>query len=475
MTSIAAKTPFLDALPRSATLCDARTCVELTRVGLASDVGRAARDIRARGVGLGTKVVLCLGDPLKLLTTMFACWSVGATAVIVPLGLTQPERQTVAAWIKPALWCDDDQWTSADVSTVTPDTPIGLDDTALVLMTSGTTGQPKGVELTLRSLMARCALNLAHIGTVDLSETLCLLPLQFGHGLIGNVLTPLWAGGRVHLWPSPAVPEWQAVAAYLDTAQITFLSSVPVHWRMLMRCPRPVRNSLMRVHIGSAPLSLDTWAEVVDWTGTENVWNMFGMTECANWFSGARFSADAADGLIGRAWGGSAAVAMEDGAIHANGRGELLIQSPSMMSGYLDDSDRTHAAFFGQWLRTGDVAEMADDGAIRLTGRLKTEINRAGLKVYPEEIDLVLERHDAVAEACAFALPDPVGGETVGAAVVVQGDAGVSANELLSWLRGQIRPEALPTRLWIMETLPRSNRGKLLRDKVRDAALGAGQ
>ncbi|MGH2198878.1 hypothetical protein ACQ1Z2_15135, partial [Enterococcus faecalis] len=89
------------------------------------------------------------------------------------------------------------------------------------------------------------------------------------------------------------------------------------------------------------------------------------------------------------------------------GVGEILVHSPSMMQGYLDRPDLTQQCRIADWYRTGDLGIIEDDGQILLQGRLKDEINRAGTKIQPTELDMLIESHPAVEEACAFAMPDP--------------------------------------------------------------------
>src|SRR5262249_46990254 len=102
-----------------------------------------------------------------------------------------------------------------------------------------------------------------------------------------------------------------------------------------------------------------------------------------------------------------------------------------------------------------------------LTGRIKDEINRAGFKVQPAEIDMVIEAHPAVAEACVFGIPDPVSGEIVGAAVRLKEGAAAESAAIQRWCRGRLRREAVPERWFMVDAIPRSARGKVNRDAVR--------
>ena len=145
-------------------------------------------------------------------------------------------------------------------------TGSGLDDPALILFTSGTTGDPEGVVHSHRSILARLALNQAHIGAEVLARSLCVLPTHFGHGLIGNCLTPLLAGADLFLFHGGGVAASARLGELLDQHRITFISSVPAFWKVALRISQPpTAATLRRVHIGSAPLSAELWRAVLDW------------------------------------------------------------------------------------------------------------------------------------------------------------------------------------------------------------------
>ena len=352
--------------------------------------------------------------------------------------------------------------------------PLGADAPCLMMMTSGTTGTPKGILHSPRSLAARVALNIAHIGAAPLQRSLCVLPVFFGHGLIGNCLTPLMAGGNLHLLNGPQPAEIGKLGTTIDEHRIAFMSSVPSFWRMALRATPPRSGTLSRVHVGSAPLSADIWRSIADWSGTGEVYNMFGMTETANWIGGARLDEAAGrDGHVGHIWGGRYAVRDEAGRVHFHGRGEVLVSSPSIMLGYSGSESLNRAAFDGSWFRTGDIGELDAHGALTLVGRMKTEINRGGIKILAEEIDMMLERHPDVEEACAFGIEDMAAGEAVAAALVLRAGATVDLSEIRRWCRGEVRAEAVPVKLVAVDSIPRNERGKIVRAAVREIVLGA--
>jgi acyl-CoA synthetase (AMP-forming)/AMP-acid ligase II len=214
------------------------------------------------------------------------------------------------------------------------------------------------------------------------------------------------------------------------------------------------------------------WAKIVEWSHADVV-NCYGITELANWVAGASSRTDAiADGLVGKPWGGEAAIKDSTGVIRETGEGELLVKSPSVMSGYLRRPDLTAAVLVDGWYHTGDTGHIDDRGLIRLTGRIKDEINRAGFKVQPSEIDALLETHPAVSEACVFAMADGVSGEIVAAAVRLSPGENVNAEALQHWCSTRLRREAIPERWFVVDKLPRNERGKINRDAVRRLLTG---
>jgi acyl-coenzyme A synthetase/AMP-(fatty) acid ligase len=474
--------PLLESFLPSATIFDLRSSQHLSMASMRAAVFGLLDSHFVSKIAPKETIVIGLSDPVAVLTALFAAWANGNLAVLVNPGLKPIEKANVIDHTCASHWFGDgaealEASLSANrtkrINGSFHPAPLNVDDPALVLMTSGTTGTPKGIVHSVRTLKARLVLNNSFMPSDIMQNTLCVLPLFFGHGLIGNCLTPLAAGQNIHLWPSPNITEISQFGNILDEHQITFLSSVPTFWKLVLRLERPEHLSLKRVHIGSAPLSVANWAAVKDWTGCDAIFNMYGMTETANWIGGGDLQdAHGRDGFVGKIWGGRYAIKLENGEIKAQGRGEVVVNSPSTMLGYLNAEQQTKDAFSGEWFCTGDIGELSENGELTLVGRNKTEINRGGIKILAEEIDMMLERHPAIAEACAFGIPDDISGEAVAAAVVLKENVQISQAELRKWCLTQVRTEAVPGRIYIVDAIPKNDRGKIVRRDVLASLTG---
>jgi acyl-CoA synthetase (AMP-forming)/AMP-acid ligase II len=463
----------------------------LTGEALHAEALHRAAILARHDVGPGKAVLITHGGTPDFFCDLLAVWQRGAIAACANPGLTRDELGIIAGFLAPAVILAGEgfahgQGLAMPILDLARERVAGgfaepaeasdgaLDDTALLLFTSGTTGAPKGVAHSYRSILARLALNRAHIGAADLARTLCVLPTHFGHGLIGNCLTPLFAGGHLHLHGAGGLATASALPQLIDDHAIRFMSSVPSFWKIALKTGRAPRNgSLARVHIGSAPLGTDLWRRVMSWSGTDRVVNMYGITETANWVGGASAAEGGPeDGLIGRLWGGQAAILTADGRHVAQGEGEILLQTPSLMQGYWQRPDLTRPVLRAGWFHTGDIGRLDGAGVLRLVGRQKDEINRAGMKINPAEIDLFLERHPQVAEACCFAIADEVSGEVVAAAIRLLEKADLAPADLRAWCLERIRRELVPERWFLLPEIPKTDRGKISRNKVRQFCEG---
>jgi oxalate---CoA ligase len=446
------------------------------------EVARRSSVLSQGGVSPRSIVAISQATGAHFIADLLAVWACGATAACLDPALTPNELQNLIAFMRPVAvlvrggphpaiaqctWVSDLSLNSAGSPT-----PVlaesNLDDPALLLFTSGTTATPKGVLLSFRAILARIALNAAAIGRNTFSKTLATLPVHFGHGLIGNILTPLISGGTVVI-PTLGISLAPSLAEVVDQQEITFLSSVPLFWRMALKfSQRPKKATLRRVHVGSAPLSRSLWQGIVDWSGCEVV-NCFGITETSNWIAGASSNEGCDDGKVGRMWGGRAAVRDKNGITCPQGEGEILVQTPTLMLGYFQRPDLTASVLSDGWYFTGDIGTVDASNTIVLKGRVKEEINRGGFKIHPSEIDMLLESHPSISESCCFGEPDPVAGEVVSVVVQLASGKTETSVSLRAWCASHIRRQAIPERWYFVDEIPRTSRGKINREMVRQA------
>lgn len=470
------------------------------RPAISDEVARRIARLQALGLARGDRVFLPFGNRLEFFAELLALWRLGACAVPVDARLTAFEITTLVAAASPRLAVVDDATDAAVVQAlreagvpVVDTTDTGqtrasaglsrLDDDALILFTSGSTGAPKGVVHTHRSLRARWIALRDHLGIEPFERSLCMLPTHFGHGLICNCLYPWLSGQSLFITPPFRPDIIMRLGDLLDQHRITFMSSVPSVWRMALKLSRrPQQGSLRRVHVGSAPLSASVWEAIREWTGTRQVCNAYGITETGSWVAGlADADVPAEDGLIGQGWGAVVKVlrtAETSTALPADAQcapgetGYVWLNTPALMKGYFQRDDLTAQAVVDGWFCTGDIGVLDAQGRLSLRGRERDEINKGGMKIYPADIDAVVERFEGTGDVCSFALDDAMYGQVVGMAVVLRDDHDATVRALHDWMKAHLAEHKMPSRWWRVAEIPRTSRGKINREAVRDACAG---
>jgi acyl-CoA synthetase (AMP-forming)/AMP-acid ligase II len=251
-------------------------------------------------------------------------------------------------------------------------------------------------------------------------------------------------------------------------------------WRLALRAARPpAKGTLERVFCGSAPLSAHLWRQIQSWAGTREVCNAYGITETGSWVAGTTVGEfEPEDGLVGVPWGAAVAVTDDAAPERPPGVGEprppgeagfVWLNTPALMKGYLGRDDLTRQVLSHGWFLTGDIGLVDERGWLYLRGRVRDEINKGGMKVYPADVEAVAEPFASVADACCFPVEDPLYGQNVGLALVVpNADDGV-LRELHAWMARHLAEHQMPVRWHLLDAIPRTSRGKVNRDRVAEA------
>ncbi|MBV9218032.1 MAG: AMP-binding protein [Methylobacteriaceae bacterium] len=339
-------------------------------------------------------------------------------------------------------------------------------DVALVLHTSGTTSRPKIVPLSHFNLMTS-ARNIA--GTLRLTPVdrcLVIMPLFHIHGLIGALLSSLFAGASVF-----CPPGFNALKffGWLDESAATWYSAVPtMHQAILARADRNrqilERRRLRFIRSSSASLPPPVMRALEETFGCPVI-ESYGMTEASHQMASNPLPPAARKpGTVGRAAGPEVAIMGPDGTLFGAGAvGEIVIRGASITSGYANNPAANAEAFRNGWFRTGDLGVMDEEGYLTISGRLKEIINRGGEKIAPREIDDVLLDHPAIAQAVTFALPHALLGEEVAAAIVLRDDQQASEREIREFVAQRLAEFKAPRRVVFLAEIPKGPTGKVQR------------
>ncbi len=455
---------------------------------------------RSRGMSCGDRVLFLHGNTIEFFVDLLAVWSLGGCVIPIDSRLTAYEvdtlvcaavprfalaKETLDGTIAASLAKGNVEVLESSGKTERSGTPtaslsgnlLSLDHPALILFTSGTTGQPKGVVHTHRSLRARWMSLRQCLGVEKFRRTLCLLPTHFGHGLICNCLFPWLSGQDLFLLPPFKPNLLMQLGSILDEQRITFFSSVPTVWRLVLKTAKPPRSaSVERVFCGSAPLSATLWRGIQEWTGTREVFNAYGITETGSWVAGTSMPDFAVeDGLIGEPWGAvirvlkTADTDLSPACGEAAAAGEagfLWINTPALMRGYFEREDLTRKVVTQGWFLTGDIGLADERGYLYLRGRQREEINKGGAKVFPGDVNAVAEQFDGTLDVCSFGYEDSLYGENIGVALVLKEPRVVRFRALHEWMRSRLAKHQMPQRWYLLEEIPRTSRGKVNREQV---------
>lgn len=348
---------------------------------------------------------------------------------------------------------------------------ISASTDGLLMYTSGTTGQPKGVLLTHANLVAGGSNAVLAHALASTDRALCVLPLYHINGLCVTIMGPLVSGGSVVLPDRFSTSRfWSQI---IDN-ECTWFSVVPTQISYLLHDENNnavTASKLANLRFGrsaSAPLAPEVQSAFEKRFGIPVIETM-GLTEtAAQILSNPLPPAKRKIGSPGIAIGNEVIIADDhQNELPVGQEGEILVRGPNVMRLYFKNRKATQEALPQDgWLRTGDLGRMDEDGYFFVTGRLKELIIKGGENIAPREIDEVLYGHQDVIEAAAFAYPCTDYGQTVHAAVKLTPKSTASEKELLDFCRPRLGPVKTPERIYFLDDLPKGPSGKIQRSRI---------
>ncbi len=358
--------------------------------------------------------------------------------------------------------------------------PVGdvdPDALAVLLYTSGTSGAPKGVELSQKNLLSNCNAISESAELRDDDRFLCVLPPFHVFGLTANVLIPVVRGLAVH-----ALPRFSPPALYraIDEFKPTVLMAIPSMFGALLRHQSACVDTFANFHLlvsGGEPLPERIANTFRERFGVELL-EGYGLTETSPVIS-LNVPRHHRSGSVGKLLTDvSLRLVGEDGREAGTGEdGEIQVRGPNVMRGYHHHPEETAAVLdCDGWFATGDIGALDSDGFLYITGRKKEMMIVGGENVFPREIESVLEGHEAIEEAAVIGVPDASRGEVPLAFVILKPNHTTTDIELRSFAREQLAGYKVPRQVVIVEDLPRTPTGKTEKRKLRElgAALRAG-
>ena len=357
-----------------------------------------------------------------------------------------------------------------------PAVELALDDIAMLQYTGGTTGVSKGVMLTHANLSRQVQHIRAWFPKFKRGEEIMLGALPFFHvfGLSVAMNFAIYMGWGDILVPKPQPePLLEAIGKFRPT----FAPLVPTMYIGMLSLPQINQTDLTSIagcFSGSAPLPVEIIRDFEEKTGAVIV-EGFGMTESSPVTHINPFGGQRKVGSIGIPIPDTEARIVDLGdpgkEMPVGETGELVVRGPQVMQGYWQREDATAETLVDGWLHTGDIAMMDEEGYFYIVDRKKDMIISGGYNVYPRDIEEVLFEHPQIAEATAIGVPHPKRGEQVKAFVVLKSGETTTPEEIIAYCKDKLATYKLPTEIEFMDSLPKTNVGKVLKKELRAEEL----
>jgi long-chain acyl-CoA synthetase len=365
-------------------------------------------------------------------------------------------------------------------------TPVDVkpSDTAVLLYTGGTTGVPKGAELSHSNIMANAVMcrHWLHDTQEAKEVILTTLPLYHSYGMTTCMNFGVYVAAAMLLIPNPR--DYVDIMKNVNKHCPTLFPGVPTMYVAFNNFPDIAKYNVKSIRAcmsGAAGLPVEVQKKFQDLTGGRLV-EGYGLSEASPVTHANPVFGVNKIGTIGMPWPDTDAkiVDLETGTkdLPVGEIGELIIQGPQVMKGYWNMPKETEITLRNGWLYTGDIAKMDEDGYFQIVDRKKDMIIAGGYNIYPRDVEEALYKHPKVQEAVVAGIPDPYRGETVKAYVVLKEGQTATAEEIIEFCKGQVAKYKVPTSVEFRTQLPKTIVGKILRrmlveeEKKKMAAKG---
>ncbi len=475
--------------------------LETRRVSYA-ELDRAARGVatslRARGIAPGDKVALLVPNVPEFTIAYFGILYAGATIVPINVLAAAPEVSYFLAdsgaklLIVHPLFEEPGRTGAADrdvpvvvaggaggtdsIEEMADAAPLGClcetapDATAVILYTSGTTGKPKGAELTHSNLFLNCTIVVPKLvpGASEGHVALATLPLfhSFGQTCVQNASIAL--GGTFTL-----LPRFDAQKAFeiIERDEVTLFAGVPTMYFAMLHLENPPAHGFSSVQYcltGGAPMPVEVM-NAFEKKFDVAIQEGFGLSETSPVASFGMIGKPRKAGSIGYpVWGVELCIKDdEDKELPGGERGEICIRGHNIMKGYLGRPEATKETLKGGWFHSGDIGYRDEDGCYWIVDRKKDMILRGGFNVYPREVEEVLYAHEAVVEAAVIGVPHESHGEEVKAVVALAPDKSCTEGEIIAFCKERLAAYKYPRTVEFLPELPKGPTGKILKRELR--------
>jgi long-chain acyl-CoA synthetase len=478
---------------------------DITNVEMRDNSGRLGNALKSLEVGVGDVVAVCMSNCPQIFESFGAVFSIGSVVLPVLFVLTEDECRFILedsgavavitdVIIGPKILGatqglqkvkhiivvrgeNSDRALSYDglLEGSSPELDIldrDADDLAMLMYTSGTTGKPKGVMLSHENLItaAKSACD-ANEWSKPICAMMCL-PMAHIYGVgamnSGNLIEFRGAKAIVMRWYDP-----EECLRLIEEYRIDSFPAVPTMFSLILNHPAADKydtGSLEDCVAGAAPLPLELRRAFMEKFSC-NMRQLYGLTETAGMGAIVRPSMEWRDGSTGKPYDNmELAIFDEDGnELGPREIGEIVIRGPQVMKGYLNRPEETAEALRGGWLHSGDIGYLDEDGYLYITDRVKDIIIKGGENVMPMQIEEIIYGHPAVAEAAVIGVPDPDYGEEIVAYVALKPGIEATPDNILGYCAERLSSFKCPREVRILETLPKSSVGKILKRELRSA------